>query len=783
MSTQAAHILLVEDEPAHAELVLAAFEDGALAAEVTTASNVSEARTCLASSAFDLVITDWHLPDGDAYELLSERAPEGDVPFVVMTSHGDERLAVGVMKAGALDYVVKSSETLLEMPHVAERALREARHIRELRETKAELHRTAANLDSIVRSVPDIIYRLDQAGRITFVSQAVQRYGYQPEELVGRHLLELVHPADRARARYRIAERRTGERAACLVEFRLLTSDAEHRVFEVHGQDALPVLQVRSEGLYATEHPCTASFLGTQGIARDITDRKASEAQMRQLVAAIEGSTDGLLLLDREDRIVYANRACESITGMPIGELLGQPRQCAMHALQDAADPLTGVQPDAAPAALPDEPWTWRGRLSWASGRSAIVEASGGPIQGDAETATGQVIRLTDITTRAELETKLQQAARLEALATLAGGIAHDFNNILAAIMGYVELAMTTVDSTNTAHDDLEQVLLASHRAGDLAQQILAFARQSDSVRTPLNLGTLAKEAVKLLRATLPPWVQVTHRIAPRLPAVEADPTQMHQVVMNLCTNAAHAIGESTGELSLSLHCRELDAEAAVREGLPPAPGEFLCLTVSDTGGGIAPDVLPRIFDPFFTTKPVGRGTGLGLAMVHGIITAHGGAIRVESTLGKGSSFIVLLPVCATDEGATATDEEPAAAAGRVMVVDDEASLATMMRRMLSAYGYEVLVAQDPADAIARLEADANAVDAVVTDNLMPTMKGTALLERLRAIRPDLPAVIATGHASDEVLEAARQNPHTVTLEKPVRMRALAEALRRCMES
>jgi PAS domain S-box-containing protein len=388
--------------------------------------------------------------------------------------------------------------------------------------------------------------------------------------------------------------------------------------------------------------------------------------------------------------------------------------------------------------------------------------------------------KVRDAADKEKLEDQLRQAQKMEALGTLAGGIAHDFNNILGVIIGGTEMLELTEAASPESRDTLANVLGASHRAKDLVKQILAFSRHSRQEKILLNLTSIIKETIEFLRASLPATIQLRPFIDPGSAAIVADPTQIQQVLMNLCTNAAHAMEREGGTLQIRLGNVELDVSGASFDCELPA-GCYVRLAVSDTGHGMTPAVIQRIFEPYFTTKEKGKGTGLGLAVVHGIVKAHGGSIRVESEPGKGTTFEVFLP-CA--QGRVAEAETGAAAAPlptgseRILLVDDEKALLDTQGRILKLLGYRVQAATDPLDAIERFKAAPGDIDLVLTDMTMPRMNGLKMAACMRELRPDLPVIICTGF-SDRIDErTARAAGIRALLLKPLMARDLAEAIR-----
>ncbi len=342
----------------------------------------------------------------------------------------------------------------------------------------------------------------------------------------------------------------------------------------------------------------------------------------------------------------------------------------------------------------------------------------------------------------ASLERQLRQSQKMEAIGTLAGGIAHDFNNILQAIFGYADLGRDALPEDHPTQSYLDHVLIGAKRARDLVCQILTFSRQTETIRRPCRLQPVVKEALKLLTATLPATIEVHARIDPDAPDVIADPTQLHQVVMNLATNAYHAMREGGGTLEVSL--------AGHREAEGAGEREWLRLVVRDTGCGIDESIRERIFDPFFTTKPVDEGTGLGLSVVHGIIADHHGRMEVESEVGKGTTVRIDLP--AVEQGAPTeppTLSVPRGAGQRIVIVDDTAPVAAILGAILTDLGYHPTLYTDPRRALEAIRNDPTATDLVITDQVMPAMSGTSLAAALVEVRADLPIILLTGYADE----------------------------------
>ncbi len=387
-----------------------------------------------------------------------------------------------------------------------------------------------------------------------------------------------------------------------------------------------------------------------------------------------------------------------------------------------------------------------------------------------------------DITERKQLEEQIRRAQKMEAIGTLAGGIAHDFNNILTAINGYTNLAsLRTCDDPVTV-EYLQAVLEAGRRATDLVGQILAFSRMQEQQRLLVSLRHVVAEAVRLLRATIPASIEFDVSLAASAPSVIADTTQIHQIVMNLCTNAAHAMRDGVGRLTVRLEGVHINhGDAATRTGLEA--GDYTRLTVGDTGHGMERAVLDRIFDPFFTTKPAGEGTGLGLAVVHGIMESHGGHITVDSRPGAGTAFQLYLPAGTGNAIPPRTEpaELPPAAGERVLLVDDERQVGQVTMLILRQLGYSVELESSPLDALAMFRVAPDAFDVVMTDLTMPRMTGVELAKELHRIRPDLPVLLVTGFIGSLPQEKAREGGFCEVLQKPVPIAELSRALQRAL--
>jgi len=374
-----------------------------------------------------------------------------------------------------------------------------------------------------------------------------------------------------------------------------------------------------------------------------------------------------------------------------------------------------------------------------------------------AELATTLEQLQAEMVERQRLTEELRQVQKMEAVGRLAGGVAHDFNNILAAMIGYTELATHNMPASSPVWHQLREVLRAGQRAKALVQQILTFSRRTEQARTPVQLPPLVEEALALMRASLPSTIEIHQYIDPEVGAVLADPTQLHQVMLNLCANAEYAMRQTGGILDVRLEAAEVDS-ALVAQYPTLHLGLHVRLTVRDTGQGMPPDIVERVYDPFFTTKTAGEGTGIGLSVVHGIVANHGGTITVESRVGCGTTFTIYLPCIPWDMASEVQTEEPLPyGQGRLLFVDDEPALVRLGHAVLTQLGYDVAAYTSSAEALAAFQAAPHHFDLVITDYTMPQMTGDVLTCALRRLRPDIPIILETGfsHTIDAEQAAA----------------------------
>ncbi len=636
-------------------------------------------------------------------------------------------------------------------------------YVDRLRSMNRTLQEREILLHSIATNIPGVAYQFvatDAGGcNVSYVSERLTETFGLPVELDAFFPVFADHVVEEDRGRFLGSLREAAASGTpWRFEGRFARPDGEHLWFQA-------IATPKRDGPSTLYH----------GVLLDITERKRAEEDLRRLNFAIERAAESVLITDPDGVIQYVNPAFEKVTGYSRSEAIGRTPSLLKSGVQNHS--------------FYENLWKtlqsgviWSGRMTNRRKDGKLIQADStiSPLLTSTGELTGYIALNRDITEAVKLETLLRQAQKMEAIGTLAGGIAHDFNNILSAMMGYAELArFKTTDPQIQPY--LEQILKACDRSRDLVKQILTFSRRREQEMKPMAVTPVVREVLQLLRSSIPSTVEIRTSFETTHDTVLADPTQIHQVLMNLCTNAVHAMRDREGVLDVRLGRQELTAQSPVYDpGLKEGP--YLQMVVSDTGEGIDPAVRDKIFDPFFTTKASGEGTGLGLSVVYGIVKDHGGMIRVESEPGKGTAFTIHLPLL----DAVTEWEGPEMAlipegTGHILYVDDEEPIASLGREMLTSLGYDVAVRLSSIDALEAFRANPRDYDLVITDMTMPNMTGARLAGEMLKIRPDLPIILTTGFSERMDREEAQKLGCRDFLMKPVSLGDLGRAVQRAL--
>jgi len=512
-------------------------------------------------------------------------------------------------------------------------------------------------------------------------------------------------------------------------------------------------------------------------ITRDISERKQMEADHERFLKAIEQSVEGIVITDIDGKIEYVNPAFEKITGYSTPEILRQNPSVLKSGEQD--EPFYHEMWETITSGN-----TWKGKLinKKKDGSFYTEDTTISPVFDKTGTIINFVAVKRDITDLIRAEKQLQQSQRMEALGTLAGGIAHDFNNILFPIVGHTEILIEDVPEGGSLRHSLDEIYTSALRAKELVRQILSFSRQENNELTLMKIQPIIKEAMKMLRSTIPTSIEMTYHLDNDCGLIEADPTQIHQIVMNLATNAYHAMENTGGKLKVTLK-KNIPGEYDL---IPPdiRAGNYVCLTVFDTGIGIEKRQIEKIFDPFFTTKETGKGTGMGLSVVHGIVTDMGGTVKVYSKPGKGTEVRVYLPA---EETICETQLEPSEkikprGVEKILLVDDEKSIVITAKMALKRLGYQVTSYTNSIEALEAFKSDSDKFDLVITDITMPRISGDKLALEMLKIRRGIPIILCTGFSENMSEERMKSMGVKGLLFKPIITMDLAKKIREVLD-
>lgn len=641
--------------------------------------------------------------------------------------------------------------------------------------TEEALRESERRLSEIIDFLPDATFAIDREGKVIIWNRAIEEVtGVKAKDMVGKGDHEYALPFYGIRRPILIDLLfKTDEEIAKKYRFIEKKGDVIFAETEMTLSHRRRVLSGKARPLYDDR----GYVVGAIETLHDVTERERAEEERMRLSTAIEQAGEGVVVTDADWIVQYVNPAFERIAGYSREEIIGQHLRILRSDKHDRA-----YYKNIRETLSRGEVWSQKLTNKKKDNTDYVADVTASSVKDKTGGILNYVGIHRDITHEIRLEGLLRQSQRMETIGTLAGGIAHDFNNILGAIIGYTDLALADSELNDHLRSYLVRVRKAGERAGDLVKQILTFSRQHEQERKPVLLAPIIGEGVSLLRASLPSTVQIIQAITKDASMILADPTQIQQVVMNLCTNAAHAMREGGGTLDIRLVHERINP-AVMPHPSSLAVGDYAKLTVSDTGHGIDPCIMDRIFDPFFTTKGPGEGTGLGLSVVYGIVKNCNGAINVASKPGEGTVVSVYLPLVETEERMLEwAPKEIPHGNERILLVDDEAALVEVGTAILTSLGYHVTARTSSIEALEVFRARPYGFDLVITDVTMPNMRGDHLARELLKIRSDVPIILCTGFSEIISEEKAKSLGIRKLVMKPLFRNHLAREIRKILE-
>jgi PAS domain S-box-containing protein len=766
-------ILVVEDDENHAELIQRSFEDVAEVYSLEVVATLREALEFIERNRPNLVLTDYRLPDGNGSDLVVAAA--GTWPVIMMTSHGNEQVAVEAMKIGAQDYLVKSPQAFDMLPHTVAFALKSWSLVLARRRADDAALRAKKDWERTFDAVPDLIAIIDTNHTILRVNRPMaERCRLSVEDIIGRKCYEVVH----------------GLHAVpfCCPSLSMLDDGMAHS--EVLEEEKLGGSFDVTVSPLADEDGRITSYVH---VMRDITAHKQSEKMLREseesfrrlaneLRTILNSSSVGITLV-KDRTVIWVNPAFIKIFGYDEAEThnMSTLELYSDKEIYDCVGQEGYARIESGFSYSKDVMMKKKdGTAIWCN----LVGQAVNP----AEKADGSIWIFLDITDRVhaeqerqKLEQQFQQTQKLESLGILAGGIAHDFNNVLTIILGHCFMVKEDFGTNVTDKTHVSQIEIAANRAAELCRQMLAYAGKSPILRANVDMAQLADEIVKMLQSAIKKNVTIELDLGHNVPVISGDNAQLQQVVMNLIINASEAIDTANGTISVSL------TETTVREGRNVADfmgaaiksGNYACLEVSDDGCGMDEDVQRRIFEPFYTTKFTGRG--LGMSAILGIIKSHDGALKLKSSPGVGTTFQVYLPLRESSHAVTLEQSDSltysGVAKGTVLLVDDEEALRTIGSTLLGAIGFSVITASNGREAVDIVRERTDCIDLVLLDFIMPVMGGVEAYHEIRSISPDIPIVICSGYSASDAAEIIDNDVHTEFVQKPYQLHQLRQAM------
>lgn len=754
------NVLHLEDDDTDAELFEAVLRKEWPECRITRRWTRGEFETALQLENYDIILSDYTMPNFDglaALDLARSYCP--DTPFLFLSGTIGEERAIEALKHGAIDYVLKGSTARLVS--AVRGALLHGQREAAKRRAEDSLKKSREQFRQIAENIDDFIVLLDFEGHCLYANPAFLR-------LVGRHgvpggfsIFEDVHPEDKTRFREYVEQAMKDGHS----------QDLEYRLFLPGG--VIRFLEVRTGFPRHRENEAVTLLLA----GRDVTQRKHAEELLEEQASLLDKARDGICVINLRFEITHWNTSAERIFGRTEGEVMGfnfRDLFFAKSAAQfDTAFALTFAQGE----------WHGEFRLDRGNGEPLTIESSWSLVEGHQGQAKSILCINTDVTKRKLLELELQRAQRIEGLGMLAGGIAHDLNNILSPIL----ISAALLRPLAVEQDDkmvLDTLEASASHGTELVQQILLFARGGEGQRAEVHAGQFLAELKGFLKTAIRGSVRLQIEPGDEIWPIMADATQLKQVVMNLCVNARDAMPNGGLVRIAAANVQVLPGAQRGFHGEIP-PGRYVRLSVADTGTGIPPAVLEKIFDPFFTTKQIGRGTGLGLSTIAGIVKSHEGAIQVESVVGRGTTFHIYLPVAEVKMEALAEPEPEPAEYGHgecVLVVDDDEGIRVVIEKILSSHGYRALLAADGASGLKEFYRHRDEIQAVLCDHIMPGLSGSVVLEQIHREAPELPLIAMSGLVDDLIDSESDEKAFTYILAKPLTPEGLMKTVRHAVQ-
>jgi two-component system cell cycle sensor histidine kinase/response regulator CckA len=761
------HVMIIENSLADAELNLHELGDAGFQCKPQIVATRAEFLAHLGRFPFDVVLADYRLPGWTGMDAFSAMRQAGrDVPFILVTGTLGEEVAVECIKQGVTDYVLK--EHLPRLPIVVARALEE-RSLRDARKLMVQALRQSETNSLFLfahNPLPMWVFEDETLQFLHVNDAALRHYGYDRMDFLRMSASDL-HPAEEV-----------PKLLAALQDANLeeqLAGQWRHR------RKDKTVIDVEMF-LHKMEYSGSSSVLV---VAQDITERKQAEKEKQKFFTLVENCRDFIAVADLQDNVEYVNPAGRAMLGIADTESLK-----GTHSLDYviAAD-LPLVHETILPALYSSG--HWEGELRFRhrqTGDSLPMDFVGFQVK-DPQTGEPRFVATVsrDMTERRALEQQLRQAQKFEAFGQLAGGIAHDFNNVIGAILGWAELGEEQAASKNaTLENYFKKIHTQCDRVTALVRQLLAFARRQILEPRSLNLNQTARDVVNLLDKVIGKDIEIKKELADDLSGVRADPTQIEQVLMNLCINSRDAMPKG-GQITIETHNAGFSEEDC-RRTVGLQPGRFAELRVSDTGIGMDAALRERIFEPFFTTKGTGKGTGLGLATVYGIVKQHNGFVQVESEPGQGSTFRIFLPVdetpAADEFRAPVFDDLPVRGGTEtILLADDHRGICEMAQSVLTAKGYHVLLAHDGEQAVETFASHRDRISLVMLDVIMPRRSGPEVFSAIKALNPDVSVIFATGYSNETATLADLVARGVAVLRKPYSPSVLCRRVREVLDA